>query len=287
MIRTLRTSKTSISRVELAKKPGCLGMRGGRQSQVVTLGARLVSMDISDPASPTLADSLMDGVDLQGAIGVKVSGNYAYIAAAQSDALVIVDISNPSSLTKTGSLNTAPFGNMNGASGLDVHGNYAFVASADKASLTIIDVSNPASPTQVGYLEESTVFRFTPGVVVSGNYAYLAGHGYVAVVDVADVTAPSIVASLQNSELESPQGVGYHSGVFYATAASADKILSVDVSSPASPTVLDSLGGASIDFPRSLVVDGTTAYLSSYDVNAVVALDVSVPASIQVQIFWG
>ena len=81
-------------------------------------------MDISDPTTPTLAGSLQDNSDLQGAGAIKVVGNYAYVSCYWADAFTIVDISNPSSPSKVGSLKQSG-GNLDGATGLDVVGNHA------------------------------------------------------------------------------------------------------------------------------------------------------------------
>ncbi|CAE7269307.1 unnamed protein product [Symbiodinium sp. CCMP2456] len=70
-------------------------------------------VDISDPTSPTMATDLLDSTNLDGPAAVKVVGNYAYVAGYMSDSLAIVDVSNPTSITKVGRLkrlNTSPSG---------------------------------------------------------------------------------------------------------------------------------------------------------------------------------
>ena len=77
------------------------------------------------------------------ALGVGVSGSYAYVADDIAG-LRIIDISNPASPTLVGTYNTS--GN---AAGVTVSGSYAYVADY-AAGLHIIDIGNPANPTLVG-----------------------------------------------------------------------------------------------------------------------------------------
>ena len=91
------------------------------------------------------------GALLNGPCGIFVSGNYAYVASYDSNALEIVDISNPASPTHKGNIANGSGGALlNGPYGVFVSGNYAYVTSYDSNALEIMDISNPASPTHKG-----------------------------------------------------------------------------------------------------------------------------------------
>ena len=120
-----------------------------------------LTLDVGFVSDPTLAGTYATP---DRAVGVYVSGGYAYVAD-QSGGLQIIDVSNPASPTLAGTYN-----NPNIALGVYVSGNYAYVA--DTASgLQIIDVSNPASPTLAGTYNTPNM---AIGVYVSGSYAYVA-----------------------------------------------------------------------------------------------------------------
>ncbi len=130
----------------------------------VGIGPRLVVLDVSNPADPTmagqtalLADSVQD---------VYVVGAYAFVI--DGTGLVAVDVSNPAAPVAVGTYDLPCCAN-----GVYVAGSHAYVAAGD-AGLRVIDVSNPAAPVAVGFYE-------TPGdaydVYVVGDYAYVADGG--------------------------------------------------------------------------------------------------------------
>jgi len=118
------------------------------------------------------------------AIGVAVSGNYAYIAD-HSAGLRIINVSTPASPTEVGFYDTP-----GSAFGVAVAGNYAYVADGS-SGLRIINVSNPASPTEVGFYD-------TPGsaanVVLASNYAYVADSSGLRVIDVSNPVSPTEIS---------------------------------------------------------------------------------------------
>ncbi len=94
---------------------------------------------------------------------VKVVGNYAY--CAYGNALVILDISDPSGPSIVGSEHIPDADYM----ALEVSGNYAYVA-AWAAGFFIYDVSNPENTERIaGFPAE----RHAISLAVSGDYAYV------------------------------------------------------------------------------------------------------------------
>ena len=87
-------------------------------------------------ASPTLAGTLKDASNLYGAVGVAVSGNYAYVPSSTADSLSVIDITTPATPTLVGTLKDAS--NLDGAAAVAVSGNYAYVASSIADSLSVI-----------------------------------------------------------------------------------------------------------------------------------------------------
>lgn len=153
-------------------------------------------INIMSPSAPTLLGTIeIPNPDSQSpeAWGVKVVGNYLYVAAFKCG-LWIYDITNPISPVEKGSY-------TDGMESREVFiaGNYAYVADAWNG-LRIFNIENPGSPTQVALYNTSSDLAGENAefhdVKVVGNYAYCAG-GNMGIV-IVDVTNP-----------ESPQGKSY------------------------------------------------------------------------------
>ncbi|GAI47314.1 unnamed protein product, partial [marine sediment metagenome] len=103
--------------------------------------------------------------DTEDAIGVAVSGNYAYVADYDSG-LVIIDISQPSVPVKVGSLY------MGGcARDVAVLDTFAYVAAR---KLHIVNIANPLSPLLIDTWNPHGGNEDIMQVAVQGNFVYLA-----------------------------------------------------------------------------------------------------------------
>jgi hypothetical protein len=237
------------------------------------------------------------GALLDSPIKVFVSGNYAYVVSQGSNALEIIDISNPGWPRHAGSI-------QDGAEGallkrpLDVFvsGNYAYIASHESDALEIVDVSDPALPKHkgsiiIGAAENS----FNPGpkgpisVYVSGNYAYVptAYSGMLEIIDVSDPANPvrkgAIGDGVFHAKLAGPTSVWVAGKYAYVTSWSWGALEIVDVSNPAGPrhegSISSGEGGALLNASTEVVVLGNYAYVTSNGNNALEIIDVSNPAS--------
>ncbi|WP_298933580.1 hypothetical protein [uncultured Ramlibacter sp.] len=185
------------------------------------------------------------------ALGVTVSGSYAYVADG-FNGLTIIDISNPASPTLVGTYDTSGY-----ALGVAVSGSYAYVAD-EGAGLRIINISNPASPTLVGtYVTGGYAY----GVAVSGSYAYVADdEAGLRIINISNPASPTLVGTYDTS--------GWANGVTvsgsYAYVADYEAGLSViDISNPASPTLVatyDTSGTA-----VGVAVSGNAVYVADSD----------------------
>ncbi|MBA7519943.1 hypothetical protein ES705_12031 [subsurface metagenome] len=138
----------------------------------------LAVIDISNPTNPgTPVYEDTSG----GAIGVYVSGDYAYVADGASG-LAVIDISNP---TNPG---TPVYEDTTGdVIGVYVSGDYAYVADGI-SGLAVIDISDPTNPGTPVY-EDTTGEAY--GIYVSGDYAYVAvSYSGLVVIDISEPTNP-------------------------------------------------------------------------------------------------
>jgi hypothetical protein len=157
------------------------------------------------------------------ALGVYVSGNYAYVADYTSG-LQIIDVSNPTNPTLVGTY--VPIV----ARDVHVSGNYAYVTD-DGIGFQIINVSNPTNPTLEGTLALSSL---ADSVYQSGNYAYVANsESGLKIIDVSSPTNPTLEATY---DTEGAGGV-YVSGNYAYVADDNSGLQIINVSNPTNPTL--------------------------------------------------
>ncbi len=179
---------------------------------------------------------------------VAVQGDYAYVGVGLR--LVVLDVSNPITLTEVGS--TTPFPYF--VEDIVVSGTLAYVA-AGGAGLRAVDVSDPANPAELGAWDSP---GYAEGVAVAGNTVYLADGPYgLRVVDVSDPAHPVPVGAAYDMNYAFEVAVSGHHA--YLAAAGAG-LLVADVTDPAHPVEM-----ASLDTPGyayGVAVSGTLAYIA-------------------------
>ena len=156
-----------------------------REGFTTVARSALEVVDVSDPASPSrtatvyhdmdLSDATGSGALLDSPRGVAVQGTSAYVAAFDSDALQVLDVSTASSPRAAGALtHDATAGVLlDGAAGLTVRGDYAYVAAYGSDALTMVDISDPSSPAHAASVTETDALDGAFGVFVRGNRAYV------------------------------------------------------------------------------------------------------------------
>ena len=133
-------------------------------------------------------------MDFAFSVALDVDAGLAYVAAANSDGLAIVDVgTDPSNPSLVGVLKDSS--NMDEARSvaLDVDAGLAYVAAYTSDSLAIVDVgTDPSNPTLVGVLKDSTNMDNARSVAldVDAGLAYVAAEysDSLAIVDVKAVT---------------------------------------------------------------------------------------------------
>jgi len=141
----------------------------------------LYIIDVSNPAIPVIDHVISNG----GGKSVKVSGQHAYVAAAQSGFKVIdLSLSTPAVIA---TLNTGG-NNMY----VDLDGGYAYVGNAH-GTLRVIDISSPAVPTLA---VDHTISPGVRQVKVVADRLYV-GHGDqdLLIFDIANPLAPMLIGT--------------------------------------------------------------------------------------------
>ncbi len=123
---------------------------------------------------------------------VTISGDSLIVAAAHTNGIEVIDVSDPSFPVSLGS---TPLDN---AWAVRVEGSHAFVADGG-AGLSIVDISDPSAPVVTGQL---ALEGSAKDVRVRNNYAFLAlGDAGIAMIDVTDPETPFLVGQYNSSGL--------------------------------------------------------------------------------------
>ena len=200
------------------------------------------------------------------AMGVTVSGNYAYVAAGYSG-LMVMDVSDPTNPTRVGVVHVWDENSIAYADDVVVSGNYAYVA-AGYGGLWVLDVSDPTNPTTVGFYDTS---GYAKGVAVSGYYAYVADYyGGLVVVDVRNLSNPARVGSY---EAISGNGTMNASGIYVDDVvvsggytyiiAGYSGLLKMNMSDPTNPTLVWRYDTS--DYAKGVAVSGYYAYIAYHE----------------------
>ena len=247
-----------------------VGQIGGSTSAIavqgdyayIGVGPRLVVLDISNPANPTMVGRTEVLPDVM--IGVAVAGNYAYVADYDAG-LRIINVSDPAAPTEAGFYDTP-----GSARGVAVAGNYAYIADGG-GGLRIINVSNPVAPTEAGFYD-------TPGsawdVAMAGNYAYVADYDAgLRIINVSNPAAPT-EAGFYDTPGSAWDVTVVGNYAYVADGGGGLRI--INVSDPAAPTeagFYDTLGVA-----EGVAVAGNYAYVADrYSLRIINVTDPTAP----------
>lgn len=193
----------------------------------VTDGTIQMAAGSCDPGLQPFSVSVMGSrATTDGALGVAVSGGYAFVADGLSG-LQVIDISEPTTPSLISSFDTPGY-----AEGVCVEGDYAYVADGP-GGLQVIDISVPAAPAYAGSCPTE---GFAYGVAVKGNYAYIGGGGGgLQVIDVTSPTAPQW--SGRYDVCSTTWGVAVKEDYAYV-AGGPGGLQIVDLSNPLSPALI-------------------------------------------------
>ena len=218
-------------------------------------GGQVSSVDITDKSSPSVLDTLTIGGHV---LDIVVDGDYAYIANGYysgdsfTNKLVVVNISNPNSLSIEGSIEDAI--NLIGSHGIYKSGDYVYCCCYLDDCFTIVDVSTPSGPSVRGHVRDADQLKGAHDVFVEGNYAYVschwsgtANHGTFTIINISDKDNPLIVKSIHSADLYGSADIqkkGNYCWVGRSSSVEANRyIRSIDVSDVNNPFIAGELTG--------------------------------------------
>jgi VCBS repeat-containing protein len=241
-----------------------------------TNGTSLTAVNITNPATPTLAGSPRT---LGYVFDIKIAGSYAYAADYSGGVLDVFDISNVSNPKLVGSypINGEPFD-------IALSATDAFFTDPFNGNIYALNVSDPTAPRLLNSYQPSMVFAglSLPGTPValalSGHFLYLTNiytvnpfytYGRLEVLDVSNPSSPVLVGSYGPAlgsgmlgVLGSIKIVGNYAYVT-ATQGYAGELLKFDISNPTNPQLVQTLNlGAFVsEVPDLLSVEGNRLYV--------------------------
>jgi len=148
---------------------------------------RLVVLDVSNPSGPFFVNT---GIDLSGRPGkMQIVGDVLYVALVNRG-MDVVDISDPASPDRIGSLNT-----VNEIYDLRVAGDLLFAASGF-AGLSIVDIRDPTFPLLLRQVDiYPGVDERSSGVRLTDDFVFVLAHNEQTIytVDIRRLSQPTLV----------------------------------------------------------------------------------------------
>ncbi len=244
----------------------------------------LVIVDISDPTAPqqlsqTIFDTSAEQKNCE-TQDVGVSGIYAYVID-QIAGLITLDISNPAAPEVLDIFKDFTTANYNGYD-INIVDQHLFLA-CEFDGLYTFNLADPASPSLLSHYPEDPTDPTQPKnfykTILNGSTLYVAGGGGgFVILDVTDLTAPSLTSILNNDYGGVISIAAIGSSVYLCTEFS--NFFEVDVSDPSAPAQVEEFdlhGYHSLDVDNN----GSTIVLANRDFGLRI-FDVSSPTINQV-----
>ena len=229
------------------------------------------SVDISNPARPTVLDS----IDLtSNCKNVAVIGDYVY-AATQGECLQIFNVSNPAHLVYAGEFQVEGY-----AYNVDVYGDYAYVSSGD--GFHVIDISDIENPDIVTSF--APPYGISNDIIFAGDYAIAPSYEGLLLLNLHDPERPRMVNIFDQASVRDVKIVN---DIAYMVTDDYS-LIALGISRPLAPVVLDELEFSGLN-THSLAIRGMYAYVVGNDNNSngMIVVDISNPSNMNVVVSTG
>jgi len=216
---------------------------------------------------PPITLGITGGLDTPGLTsGVKVAGDYAYIADGSSG-IRVIDITDPANPFLAGKLNFPT-----SVREIDISGDFLYVVAYNKG-LKVVDISDPTTPVQVG---SETFYGLTYDVIVRGDIAYVASYaGGLYTLDVSDPTDPVVLGNYNTCEKAYDLAVA-GDYVYVANTTAGTGLYVIDASDPSNLTQVALFVTPGIAY--GVAVSGNHAFVADYTAGMCVA-DITDPTN--------
>jgi hypothetical protein len=229
---------------------------------------------------------------------VLINGDFAYViggggnsAGTQGITLVIYNIKNPLSPFVMSYITTSSVpwvsgpSYLNGSYSAAINGQYLFVASSGSSILYVVNISDKLNPFNVNALLITNSPGSLYGIVISGNYAYLATQSKgLTVVDITNPLIP-IQVYQEGGTLNKSLGIFVSKGYAYTTnyqttAPWTVRFLKIwSLANPILPVLIETYTLPAGSKPGVVYVQGNDAYVSDLNTNSIQIVDITIPTS--------
>lgn len=261
--------KTVTSNVTWQQNPERTGL-----VSLVTRFTNWLALGIGSWTNP-VREAGMDLVGNDDGIKIQVSGDYAYLVRNDDVNFYVIDISNPTCPTTSGSLS------LNGPlTNIALSGNYAYISSQNNSQeIQIVDISTPTSPSLVGSFNAAGNANMH-GVYAVGTTIYAvrdsSSQAEFYVVDASTPSTPSLTGSLELGSAGN-EVVVLSNYAYVASSDNAQELKAIDVNVPSVPVFVGSIDLAGNENSLSIAGFSSTITLGRAD-GFLHLINVSVPA---------
>ena len=264
-VKLIELSQSGFS--DTLEAPDSLAVANNRLYVASSTAGALTVIDVADPASPTLLQTLRssDGTypDLAGANWVTVDGADVYVTADTAEALSVLE--------------TFQFA---GAQDMVVADGVAYVANYSSGTIAILDVSDPVGSEFLGELEHGVNSERLSGVnslTRAGNLLFATAwfSDTISIYDITDRANPVRLAQIidnSSRNLHRPITTAVGGDYLYISnvgAGDADAITIVNIADPTDPQIVAEIihGAADIvDSSATIRADNVSSMLVDDDV---------------------
>ena len=213
--------------------------------------------DLSNPLSPVKRGTLSNhATDYASNIyQLKKLGNYCYVSARNSDAMTIINVSDPDNPFHAGHT-------VDGQCvGVTVRAQYAYITSYSGWRFRIYDVSTPSSIVQKGQI--TSIFQ--PGRIAidaNGQYAFMIyNNNAMRIIDVSDVNNPSLMGTITISDVTNSldaEIVKVEQNYVYIQGNT--NLIIIDIANKSAPSIAAQIS-TGLNGPSGLDVESMFAYV--------------------------
>lgn len=242
------------------------------------------TLKVKPPDPVIIGDNFEYDVGVSNAAALVTNGHFLY--TVEGSQLTIFDISNPSELTKTGSV-----AGLSGAGDIKVAGNYAYIVlTAGGNGFTIVDISDKSDPKVVATITDAVKLKNPACVDVLGKYAFISVsgvppttlNGAMTVIDISDPTNPFIASTIDNVKYTNALGIYALGNYVYMGSndtllASDSRLIIFDVTDPLNPKEASILEDSKLAVPFGVHTTGKYCYVGAQGDNSLTVVDVEDP----------
>jgi|26BtaG_2_1085354.scaffolds.fasta_scaffold01558_3 hypothetical protein len=224
--------------------------------------SKLITVDISDPTSISLEDSITAGGGTGGQ--VHAVGDYAYVTNQNTNTFRIFDVSDASNIVAKDTIALTAGG------GVFKKGDYAYAVDRTNDLLCIFDVSDVTAI--VAKDTDGTNLNNPFEVYVKGDYAFVTSiaNDTLASFDISDETSISAEDAI-TTNLTQPYGIYVSGDYAYVASLGNDRLCIFDISDPSN---LAAKGYCTVTRAGRVIVSGNYAYVAN-DRNDIYIVDVT------------